>query len=43
LFWYRKRFLCLFLRRIFLRLCTAILWRFLFFPQGMNFESFLCF
>jgi hypothetical protein len=28
-------FLCRFLRRRFLRLCVAILWRFLFFPQGM--------
>jgi hypothetical protein len=28
-------FLCLFLRRRFLRLCVAILWRLRFFPLGM--------
>ena len=28
-------FLWRFLRRRFLRLCVAILWRFLFLPQGM--------
>lgn len=32
---YRFFFLCLFLRKRFLRLCVAILWRFLFLPQGI--------
>lgn len=32
---YRTFFLCRFFRKRFLRLWVAILWRFLFFPQGM--------
>ena len=33
---YRFFFLCLFFRKRFLRLCVAILCRFLFLPQGMG-------
>ncbi|MCB0781492.1 MAG: hypothetical protein KDC03_18540, partial [Flavobacteriales bacterium] len=32
---YRDFFLWRFFRKRFLRLCVAILWRFLFFPQGI--------
>lgn len=33
--YYLRRFLCLFFLRRFFRLWVAILWRFLFFPQGI--------
>ncbi len=34
-------FLCRFLRSLFLRLCVAILCRFLFLPQGIFFISWI--
>ena len=34
-------FLCRFLRSLFLRLCVAILCRFLFLPQGIFFFSWI--
>lgn len=37
---YRTFFLCLFLRKRFLRLCVAILCRFRFLPQGIFFGVF---